>query len=167
MNEDSVWYGGPVNRNNPDAKKHLPTIRHLLQEGKVKEAQRLAELALSGIPDQQRHYAPLGDLYLRFDHKDVRNYKRVLQLDYAIASVLYQSEGVTYTREFFSSFPAKMMVVNLTADHPGSISFTAKLTRNKGKGLDQIGIINKHVIMRGNGGGKVLEKQMLANFKNV
>ena len=30
LNEDTVWYGGPRDRNNPDALKYLPEIRSLL-----------------------------------------------------------------------------------------------------------------------------------------
>ena len=32
VNEDSIWYGGPVDRNNPDTLKYLPKIRELLLE---------------------------------------------------------------------------------------------------------------------------------------
>src|SRR5690606_35740522 len=70
LNEDSLWYGGPQDRLNPDAPKYLPKIRELLFNGQIKEAERLAILALTGMPETQRHYVPLGDLYLDFgaDH---------------------------------------------------------------------------------------------------
>ena len=68
LNEDSIWYGGPVDRNNRDALTYLPQIRHLLFEGRIKEAEELATLALSGTPENQRHYQPLGNLFLDFDH---------------------------------------------------------------------------------------------------
>ena len=32
INEDSVWSGGPRDRNNPTAKEMLPILRRLLQE---------------------------------------------------------------------------------------------------------------------------------------
>src|SRR5690242_19396658 len=67
LNEDSVWYGGPRDRNNPDARANLPEIRRLIFEGKLKEAERLARLALSGLPESQRHYLPLGHLLLDFE----------------------------------------------------------------------------------------------------
>lgn len=34
LNEDSVWFGGPQDRNNPSAKEKLPEIRRLIFEGK-------------------------------------------------------------------------------------------------------------------------------------
>ncbi len=41
LNEDSVWYGGPRDRNNEDALPHLPEIRKLIMEGRLKEAEAL------------------------------------------------------------------------------------------------------------------------------
>lgn len=32
LNEDSIWYGGPRDRNNPDALRNLGEIRRLLRE---------------------------------------------------------------------------------------------------------------------------------------
>lgn len=72
LNEDSVWYGGPMDRNNPDASKNLDKIRSLLMEGKIKEAEELSALALSGTPECQRHYETLGDLYLFLQTKKGR-----------------------------------------------------------------------------------------------
>ena len=40
LNEDSIWYGGPMDRNNPDALTYLPEVRRLLVEGKLADAQR-------------------------------------------------------------------------------------------------------------------------------
>ena len=56
FNEDSVWYGGPRNRNNPDALEYLPEIRKLLFDGRLKEAHKLSEMALTAVPQSQRHY---------------------------------------------------------------------------------------------------------------
>src|SRR5690554_3500470 len=44
LNEDSVWYGGPRDRNNPDALQYLPEIRRLILSGRPAEAERLATL---------------------------------------------------------------------------------------------------------------------------
>lgn len=59
LNEDSVWFGGKQERLNPSALENLPKIRELIFDGKIKEAQELCALALSGIPEEQRHYEPL------------------------------------------------------------------------------------------------------------
>src|SRR5690625_6979204 len=44
LNEDSVWYGGPRNRNNPDALENLPKVQELLFSGRLREAEELADL---------------------------------------------------------------------------------------------------------------------------
>lgn len=133
LNEDSIWYGDPIDRNNPDALKNLPVIRRLLSEGRIKEAERLASMALSGIPESQRPYQTMGDLFLRFDvdESGTQNYMRVLDLENAAVTVSFMSAGVNYTRRYFSSAADQVMVVRICADKPGSISFSAVLSRGR------------------------------------
>ena len=50
MNEDSIWYGGPRKRDNPEALSHLAEVRRLLFEGKPQEAERLALMAMTSLP---------------------------------------------------------------------------------------------------------------------
>ena len=70
LNEDSVWFGGKQECLNPSALKNLPKIRKLIFDGKITEAQELCALALSGLPEEQRHYEPLGNLFIEFDGTD-------------------------------------------------------------------------------------------------
>ncbi len=65
-----------------------------------------------------------AEIELHFDHQDVQDYRRSLNLNEAIAHVAYQSDGVRYTREYFVSYPDQVMVIILTADTPGAVSFT-------------------------------------------
>lgn len=138
FNEDSIWYGGPRNRNNPDALANLPEVRRLLFEGRLKEAHRLAEAALSGTPRSQRHYVTAGDLFIRFEHPEgeKRLYRRELDLERAVATTTYEYGGVTYRREVFCSYPDQVMVVRLEADRPGALTFSARFERKKGKYMD-------------------------------
>ncbi|MBB6635719.1 glycoside hydrolase family 95 protein [Cohnella thailandensis] len=139
FNEDTVWYGGPRNRVNPDALAHLPEVRRLVFEGKLKEAHRLAEAALSATPRSERHYLTAGNLVLCFDHPEdeVSHYRRELDLEKAIASAAYEIGGVKYRREVFCSFPDQAMVIRLEADRPGALSFNARFERNKGRYMDR------------------------------
>jgi alpha-L-fucosidase 2 len=138
LNEDSIWYGEPVDRNNPDALKYLPEIRKLLSEGKIKEAEQMAVMALSGVPESQRPYQTMGDLFLDFDLDESRteNYLRKLDLNKAVASVEFSYEGVRHTRHYFASAADQIEVIRLTADKPGSVSFRACLRR--GRYLDSV-----------------------------
>ncbi|RXS90449.1 glycoside hydrolase N-terminal domain-containing protein [Geobacillus sp. PK12] len=155
LNEDSVWYGGFVDRNNPDALLYLPKIRRLIQEGKIKEAEKLAVFALSGVPETQRHYMPLGDLYIDFGHHNVEDYHRELNLNNGIVTIRYTANGVRYQREIFSSYPAGLLVIRLTADRDGFISFTVRMTRGNGRYMDEIKRMNQDsIFMYGNCGGK-------------
>lgn len=60
---------------------------------------------------------------------NVTDYRRSLDLNNAIAKVSYKQDGVTYTREAFSSAPDQVMVFHFRADKPGMISFDSKLSR--------------------------------------
>jgi len=132
LNEDSVWFGGPQERNNPSAKDKLPEIRRLIFEGKIAEAQELCAFALSGLPEEQRHYEPLGNLYIEFMGKDfdlVTDYHRELDISNAVASVSFEKAGVRYKREIITSYPENAMIIHMTADKPGALSFHAQITR--------------------------------------
>ena len=97
LNEDSVWYGGPMCRNNPSAKKYLSQIRKLIFEGRIGEAQDLCAFALSGTPEEQRHYEPLGNLYLLFEGREgkITDYVRKLSISDAVAQVSFNWDGVS------------------------------------------------------------------------
>ncbi|MCR5275717.1 MAG: glycoside hydrolase N-terminal domain-containing protein [Clostridiales bacterium] len=143
LNEDSVWYGGPQDRNNPSALEKLPEIRSLIMEGRIREAQELCTFALSGIPEEQRHYETLGNLYIEFDGTETEysDYSRELDLSTATVTTSFKMNrtiggktiGVKYTREVIASYPHDAMIIRLTADQPGALSFHAQLGRNPGK----------------------------------
>ena len=130
LNEDTVWSGDKRDRSNPDASKSVPEIRRLLMEGHPAQAQALADKTMISIPRALPVYQTLGDLWLEVgEGPEPSNYRRELNLDTGIASVRYTAGGVRYTREAFASAPCHSIVVRLTADKPGSISFRATLTR--------------------------------------
>src|SRR5688572_18828960 len=66
LNENSLWAGGPKDRNNPDAFKNLPEVRRLLFEGRPKEAMELADRTMMGRPKKIDPYQTLGELWLDF-----------------------------------------------------------------------------------------------------
>jgi alpha-L-fucosidase 2 len=163
LNEDSIWYGEPIDRNNPDAIKYLPKIRELIFSGKISEAEKLAKLALSGTPESQRPYQTMGDLYLYFIHPDeeVKEYMRELDLQNAVAKVRYTLGSVNYIREYFASAVDQVIVVRITSDTHGGISFTACLRR--GRYLDAAGRLSSDTIFMDAscGGGKAVRFRTL------
>ncbi len=77
-------------------------------------------------------YQPFADALIDFDYKggneDPAEYTRSLSLEDAVAKVSFKKSGVTYTREYFSSFPDQVMVMTCTASTPGALNaaFTLK-----------------------------------------
>jgi alpha-L-fucosidase 2 len=154
LNEDSVWYGGFVDRNNPDALANLPAIRRLIFEGKIREAELLAARALSGTPESQRPYQTLGDLYIECGHgeKESSGYSRELDLESATVTVRYTHLGIGYERQYFSSAADHLLIIRFTAEKKGSVSFAARLTR--GRYLDGVRSVSGHTVrMWGSCGG--------------
>jgi alpha-L-fucosidase 2 len=132
LNENTLWMGGPQERDNPEALAHLPEVRRLLFAGRPREAAALAERKLMGRPHRLESYQTLGDLRLQFDREGaIEDYRLELDLDRAVARVSYRQDGVRFTREVFASFPDQVIVVRLTADRPGALSFAATLDRSQ------------------------------------
>jgi len=126
LNEDTLWGGGPYDQNNPEALAALPEARRLVFEGKYREADRLVNEKMIAKPRGQMPYQTVGDLLLDFPEVDsVTNYRRGLNLDTAITSVSYLAGGVRFTREVFASSVDQVIVLHLSADKPGQITFSA------------------------------------------
>lgn len=127
LNDESLWSGAPYDPNNPEGRDALPEIRRLLLAGEYVKAQVLCEKLLSR-PRSVQHYQPLGELRMRFEGADGASaYRRELDMDSAIARVTYTAGGVRFTREVFASYPDQVLVVRVTADKPGRVSFAARL----------------------------------------
>lgn len=146
LNEDSVWYGGYVDRNNPHALDKLPGIRELLLKGEIREAEELMTYALSGTPQSQRHYQTLGDLSLSFKglNGQAETYERSLCLEEALHRTQFKMNGVDYIREAFISAVDDVLVLRFTASQASKISFQAMLSR--GRYYDRAGGIDQDMI---------------------
>jgi len=80
------------------------------------------------VPRYEADYQPFADLFLNFANTSkATNYKRELDLSRAIATTTYSINGITYTREYFASQPNQAIVIHISADKPGNISFEALL----------------------------------------
>lgn len=67
-----------------------------------------------------------AEIFLEFNQDAVKNYRRSLSLNEAIARVSYQKRGVCFEREYFASYPDNVIVVRLTASQKGLLSFTVR-----------------------------------------
>lgn len=126
LNEDTLWSGTYRDTENYEAINYVDTVRNMIFEGKYSEGQKLLEEKMLGTWTQA--YQPLGYLNLEFKNmSDVTNYYRELDLQRALVSTSFESNGICYKREVFCSFPHNVMVVHLTCDKAGSISFSASM----------------------------------------
>ena len=128
FNEETYWSGGPYSQTVKGGYQGLREIQKLIFEGDYIKAHRLFGRRLMGYPVEQQKYQSLGNLILKLGAAgDVREYRRELDLDTAVTAVSYVRGGVRFVREVFSSPVDQVIIVRLTADSPGSISFTSEL----------------------------------------
>ena len=133
FNDDTLFSGEPHDYAHKGAVRYLPELRKLLLEGKQKEAHDLGNKEFMSVStrgnNRQEAYQPFGDLNLTFAaHETYTDYYRDLNLNDATATVRYKVDGVTYTREIFASYPDDAIIMQVSADKPGKLSFTAGLT---------------------------------------
>ena len=128
LNEETYWSGGPYSTVVEGGAEVLPRIQKYLFEGEPIKAHKLFGRHLMGYPVEQQKYQSLANLHLFFENQEeVSGYKRWLDLETAVTAVTYNANGVTFRREVFSSAPDQVIVVRLTANKPGSLSFKAQL----------------------------------------
>ena len=131
FNEATIWTGGPHSYARPGASRYLKRLRELLYAGRQAEAEGLAQVHFMGAPLRQRAYQAFGDLRLDFpavDSTKIEAYRRELDLDSAITTTRFRLDGVNYVRQVFASHPDGVVVIRLSADQPGRLSFGLKPT---------------------------------------
>ena len=69
-----------------------------------------------------------SEVYIDFDHNNTSSYKQELNLNEGVATVEYDLNGIHYSREYFTSYPDKVMVIRLNASKKGKLSFTLRPT---------------------------------------
>ena len=123
LNQDTLW-SGHTERPAPKIESHeyLERVRSLLLAGKIHEAQQLADKKMLGRWSEA--YMPMGYIKLHFGHGAVaEDYHRQLDFETGTASVSYQISGVKYQRRCFVSYPDGIMVLHLSSDRNGALSF--------------------------------------------
>ena len=122
LNDATLWSGEPVNANmNPEAYKNLQAVREALQNENYKAADSLNKKLQGKFSEA---YAPLGTLFLHFNHAaGAQKYYRELNIGNAISKLNYEVNGVMFTREYFVSYPDQVMVIKLTAGKKKALNF--------------------------------------------
>lgn len=71
-------------------------------------------------------FTSFAEIYLDIFHTAAKDYKRELCLNNALSSVVYEYEGVRYSREYLASYPNNIIAVKLKADKPKSLTFRVR-----------------------------------------
>lgn len=149
LNEISMWSGGKNNSDSPNAHQYLKPIQQLLLEGRNFEAQQLLE----------EHFVTKGDngschgrgrncyygsfqmlawLNLQWQHKaEISNYRRVLNLEEALATTSYKRNESQITERMFADFENDILwlelksteaniEISLEMERPENASFSAQ-----------------------------------------
>ncbi|MBO5069521.1 MAG: glycoside hydrolase family 95 protein [Roseburia sp.] len=150
INQDSMYYGGPRNRVNPDAKENLDKVRSLLLEGRIPEAEELLRYAFSGTPQSQGPYQSLGTVELVYhieeteqeskkktscDAAKAESYCRELDMEQGIVRESYLLGGCRIAKEYFASYPNGVIAIDIDVESEAKgikISLEAVLARVSG-----------------------------------
>lgn len=128
LNDDTIWSGGPYDPANPEAPEAIRAARELIFAGQRLAAEEVLTKHALGRPPRMVTYQTLGSVLLEFpaSGQPVEQYCRSLDLDTAVATTTFRRDGINFTREVFSSAPDQVVVMRLTADQPGKLTFRAR-----------------------------------------
>lgn len=138
LNEDSLWPGMEDEWGLAEGKpEDLKQIREYLKNGDNHKADSLYVLKFSrkGIV---RSHQTLGDLWLDFQWKDVKNYKRSLDLETALASTAFMTEGHQVIQEVIASAADDVLLIRLKTTHPQGFRGKIILSRPEDEGFPTV-----------------------------
>ena len=83
----------------------------------------------SGDEKETGAYQAFGDIFIDLNQSDtVNNYKRELNIDNAVHTTSYLSNGIQYKREYFCSAADQVMVLRLSANKTNRLTGKLKVT---------------------------------------
>ncbi len=141
LNEESLWAGAPVDPIPDNAVSAWRKVQSLVLEGRILEARKYGLEHLTKRPTSFRSYQPLGGLVIKVAHakSKVDHYLRRLDLSTGRATVRYEIEGVTFTREIFCSAADDVLCIKFSADTPGALDAAVTLARKTDANISAAG----------------------------
>lgn len=130
INENSVWAGPPVPEDNLKGPELVKKMRELLFQGKYFEANELCKNDFLVPRISPRSYQLLGNISIDYGLPgEATNYKRVLDYGNSIATVIFEQDNVTYSRESFVSNPNQVFAIRIKSNKLGNVSLNVGLNR--------------------------------------
>ncbi len=133
LNDDSMW-PGDLGWDQPNGdKEDIERIRELLFAGKKSEADQLMveKFSRKGVT---RSHQTLGELFINFDHQNISEYRRELDLNSAISTVSYKSDGHLVTEKVFVSFPHRAIIIEFSSEAEKGLNGKINLMRPEDHG---------------------------------
>ena len=133
--EKTFWTGGPGDESTNSygiiagGRDHIQEVRRLILAGQVKEADELAAKHLLGDYGRFGAFSTVGELTIAFDGHEAepQDYVRELDVGRSLARVSYRLGTVGYRREYFCSYPSRVLAMRLTSDTPAKLGFTLSI----------------------------------------
>ncbi len=148
VNEETIWGGSSgLNRVNPKAKDSWRTVRQLLLDGRIKEAEALVVTDMVSTPEVSRWYDTAGFYHIDHKHDSYSDYKRTLDLDNAVCTVEYTADGTSFTREYLVSNPHDVIAVNYTCQEGRKINLSFDMTRRECDNTDEIALCENGIYL--------------------
>lgn len=131
ISEASMWTGEPANGDwekagvNPKAKESLPLIRKAIINGDSHLADSLVVNNFFGSSEHFGNFTSVGNLKIKFINKESKpdKYIRTLDLENSLGLIQYNIDNTTFQREYFCSYPDRVLVMRFSASNPKEISF--------------------------------------------
>ena len=133
LGEKTFWTGGPGDSetNNygiikKNRTKDIASLKKCISVGDFKNADEFLSKIFTSDLSTIGGLSTVGELFMDFKKEfgPVMDYKRTLDLNKSVAQIEYKINDVKFNREYFCSYPDRVLAMKLTADKPQSISFT-------------------------------------------
>lgn len=125
LNEETIWAGGPIE---PKVEGFLEKITHVRQLFLNESPAKAEKWMIDNMDDCFRRiksFEYAGELHVKLhDDDSCENYRRDIDLMNGLCTVEYEKSGASYKREYFASYPAKLICGRFTSD----VKFCAEIS---------------------------------------
>ncbi len=126
---ERIWSGDKINTDNEHFREIIDETRKLLLAGDGPAADAYCARALKNSFHRIKSQETACELVLEFPETDISGYRRELFLNSGKACVSYKSGGTSYKREYFASYPDKLVCIKLKSGKSAGLSFKAHIER--------------------------------------
>lgn len=160
LNEISLWSGGHQDADDHQANSYLKEIQDLLLKGENLEAQRLLQKYFvakgkgtcfgRGKDCHYGCYQIMGELKLDWkSDNSVTNYKRILDLEKAIASTSFERDGNQIKQEAFADFANDLIWVRISGANPLNLNISLFREENVSVSYESNRLIMRGILPNG------------------